>query len=100
MTLQSTLKPGNGMQEVFVIIKAAGLTLRQDKCRIGSDKCEFLGHIAGSGRITPGESKTEAVKNFTRPKSKQDIKAWLGLTGYYRRCFPRYAQRTVNLLMH
>ena len=36
------------LQEVFAIIKAAGLTLRQDKCLIGSDKCEFLGHI---GRI-------------------------------------------------
>ena len=35
------------LQEVFAIIKAVGLTLRQDKCLIGSDKCEFLGHFAG-----------------------------------------------------
>ena len=41
--------------------------------------------------------RLEGVKNFTRPKSKQDIRAWLGLTGYYRRFIPRYAQRTVNL---
>ena len=66
--------------------RIVGLKLCQDKCLLEVTNVN-----------TPGESKTEAVKNFSRQKSKQDIRAWLGLTGYYKRFIPRYAQRTVNL---
>ena len=37
------------LKEVFSLLQSAGLTLRTDKCTLGTDSCEFLGHIAGCG---------------------------------------------------
>ena len=49
-------------------------------------KCEFAtshcGHVIGGGVVRP---KLSAVQSFPIPKTKTDVRAFLGLTGYYRR---------------
>ena len=45
----------------------------------------------GSGEIRPGLSKVKAVEDFPVPKSKSQVRAFLDLTGYYRRFIPHYA---------
>ena len=52
---------------------------------MGTVSCEFQGHVAGSGRVVPGKDKTEASTESARPRTKPDVRAWLGLTGYYHR---------------
>ena len=37
------------------------------------------------------------MTRFSRPTTKQDVRAFLGLTGYYRRFIPEYAKRTGHL---
>ena len=61
------------LKEVFSLLQSAGLTLRTDKCTLGTDSCEFLGHVAGCGRVVPGKDKTEAIREFARPQTKQDM---------------------------
>lgn len=39
----------------------------------------------------------KAVKEFPRPKTKQDLRAFLGLVGYYRRFIPGFSQRSADL---
>ncbi len=85
------------LEQVFEVLKSAGLTLRTDKCMVGADSCVFLGHHIGGGIVKPLKAKIEAVQSFPYPKTKQDIRAFLGLTGYYRRFIPHYAARTMNL---
>ena len=85
------------LKKVFSLLQSAGLTLRTDKCTLGTDSCEFLGHVAGSDRVVPGKDKTESSREFARPQTKQDVRAWLGLTGYYRRFIQEYAAHTVHL---
>ena len=36
----------------------------------------------GNGRIEPVREKVTAILDFPRPKTKKDVRAWLGLTGY------------------
>ena len=36
-------------------------------------------------------SKVEAVSTFPVPKTKKDVRSFLGLTGYYRKFMPQYA---------
>lgn len=45
----------------------------------------------GGGVRTPAEAKVLSVKEFPQPKTKTDIRAFLGLTGYYSRYIERYA---------
>ena len=64
---------------------------------MGTVSCEFQDHAAGSGRVVPGKDKTEASRESARPRTKPDVRAWLGLTGYYHRFIQEYAARTVQL---
>lgn len=36
--------------------------------------------------------RIQAVGQFKRPKTKKDVKVYLGLTGYYRKFIPNHAE--------
>ena len=53
--------------------------------------------MVGGGQVKREINKLEAVKNFHMPKTKKEVRSFLGLTGYYR-CFVRdYASLAVPL---
>ena len=54
-------------------------------------QCSYLGHIVGNGVVRPELDKVEAVRSSATPQTKTDVRAFLGLTGYYRRFIPDYA---------
>ena len=66
-------------------LREAGLTVKPRKCQLAMGKCSYLGHIVGDGIIQPEKSKLEAVKNYPTPTTKKRVRAFLGLTGYYRK---------------
>lgn len=39
--------------------------------------------VIGRGEVRPELSKMDAVKNFKVPTMKQEVHAFLGITGYY-----------------
>ncbi|GFT67492.1 retrovirus-related Pol polyprotein from transposon 17.6 [Trichonephila clavipes] len=45
----------------------------------------FLGHIVGQGFRTPSEIKVQAVLEFLTPRTKTQIRAFLGIAGYYQK---------------
>lgn len=55
------------------------------KCTFGQDSIEFLGHIISPEGIRMDPRKVAAVKEWPRPKSVTEVRAFLGLAGYYRR---------------
>ena len=59
--------------------------------------CPFLGHMVGDGQIRPMLAKTEAVRTFTTPRTKKQVRAFLGLAGYYRRFVPKFSLITAPL---
>eukprot|EP00731_Ephydatia_muelleri_P005837 Em0003g85a len=72
-------------------LQEAGLTAKPSKCHFGMDECTYLGHIVGNGHVRPEKGKVAAVEAFPVPKTKKDVRAFLGLTGYYRKFIPEYA---------
>ena len=78
-------------------LKDAGLTANRAKCQWGQTQCEFLGHVVGKGRVSPAELKVGAIRDFPFPSTKQQIRQFLGLTGYYRRFVPQYAEHSFKL---
>ena len=55
-------------------------------------QCVYLRHVVGNGLICPEQSKVEAVKAFPVLETKKQVRSFLGLTGYYRKFIPNYAQ--------
>ena len=47
--------------------------------------------------VRPEIDKVEAVRAFATPQTKTDVRAFLGLTGYYRRFIPDYASVALPL---
>ena len=78
-------------------LKDAGLTANVKKCSWGQTHCEFLGHLVGEGMVSPADLKVQAVRQFTQPVTKKNVRQFLGLTGYYRRFVPEYASHSFQL---
>lgn len=85
------------VKEVLSRIKAAGLTIRPDKCSIAKAETTYLGHVLGHGVIRPQVGKIEAIKLANRPSTKKQVRSFLGLVGWYRRFIPQFASRALAL---
>ena len=78
------------MHNVFECLRKAGLTVKPRKCQFAMKQCKYLVHIVGTGVVQPEPGKIDAVRSFVVPRTKTDVRAFLGLTGYYRRFIPDY----------
>ena len=43
-----------------------------------------MGHKVGNGKITPLESRVEALKNFPEPTTKWEVRSFFGIAAYYQ----------------
>ncbi|GFU98122.1 retrovirus-related Pol polyprotein from transposon 297 [Trichonephila clavipes] len=73
------------METVLQRIKRAKLTIKPSKCKFALQNVKFLGHIVGQGFRTPSEIKVQAVLEFPTPHTKTQIRAFLGIAGYYQK---------------
>ena len=82
---------------VFQLIRDAKLTARPSKCSLGFAELEFLGHIVGNGVIKPVQDKVTAIQEYPVPKTKKNVRSFLGLIGFYRKFIPRFSEVAVPL---
>jgi len=66
-------------------LRSAGLKLKPEKCTLFQKSVAFLGHVVSGRGIETDPVKTQAVKEWPIPKSIREVRAFLGLAGYYRR---------------
>ena len=76
------------LRRVFTCLRKANLTLKMAKCQFGRRQVEYLGYMVGDGKILPNPKKIEAVLHYKQPATKTEVKAFLGLSGYYRKFVP------------
>ena len=80
------------LEEVFARMRKAGLKLKPKKCHLFKKEVSFLGHRVSQEGVATEEEKVEAVKTWPDLRSVKDVRAFLGLTGYYRRFIQDYAK--------
>ena len=85
------------LKEVLGRFAKAGLTVKPSKCEIAAAQIDFLGHRIEKGRIAPHEDNVEKIKRAPRPRTKKEVRSFLGLTGFYRDHIADYAAKAVPL---
>ena len=80
------------LRAVFEELREAGLTIKLRKCQFAMEEYSYLGHKIGGGVVQPEQDKVEAVRQYPRPLTKKNVRAFLGLAGYYRRFISRFAE--------
>ena len=85
------------LRQVFTRLQGAGLTVKIKKCQFGRPKVPYLGHLVGGGDLEPDPGKVQAVKEYPQPETKKNVRAFLGLAGYYQRFIPNFAAVTVPM---
>jgi len=73
------------LDEVFQRIRQANLKLKPSKCFLCQRQVKFLGHIVSGSGILMQPKKIEAIRAWPECKNVTDIRAFLGICGYYRR---------------
>ena len=85
------------LQSVFDRLNDADLKLQPKKCQFAAKRVEQLGHYFSKKGKEVNPSKIAAVKTYPVPKTRKQLKAFLGLTDYYRRFVKDYAIITAPL---
>ena len=79
------------MQHLKIILEQlcnVNLTVKPQKCQLGMAECIYLGHVVGRGIVRPEFLIVEAVQALSQPITKKQVRAFLGITGYYRKFIP------------
>ena len=82
-------------------IEDANLKISPSKCKLFQNSIRFLDHVISKDGIQTDPDKIAAVNSYPVPKTVKQVRAFLGLTEFYRKFIPSFgkiAQPLYNLL--
>ncbi|GFW32215.1 retrovirus-related Pol polyprotein from transposon 17.6 [Trichonephila clavipes] len=79
------------LKDAFDRLRSAKLHIKPSKCQFAQAYVKYLGHLVGQGLRKPAELKVQVIKDFPIPTNKTQVRAFLGLSGYYRRYIPEFS---------
>ena len=90
------------IKTVFEKLRHAKSSIKLSKCHFFTKEIQYLGHILGAEGIRPVPAKTEAIKAMHPPVNPKQVRAFLGLVGYYRKFIKNFAKiaKPLTVLTH
>src|SRR6218665_3108832 len=67
------------------------------KVLFGYLNINFLGHKLGQGNLQTECDNVDRILNAPNPRTKKDVRAFIGLAGYYRKFIPNFAAMVAPL---
>lgn len=86
------------LEHIFQKLKAANMTINFIKSHFCQDSVPFLGYTLTNEGLMMDKSKVEPILNFPPPKSRTQLKAFLGCINYYNKFIDKFST-TVQPLM-
>ena len=79
------------LKNVLSRLQKFGLRLNEAKCKFFQTKIEFLGHVITPNGISPTEQRVDNILQAPAPKTKSELKSFLGLMTYNSKFIPSVA---------
>ncbi|KAH9152253.1 hypothetical protein LEN26_003738, partial [Aphanomyces euteiches] len=80
------------LRQVLSKFQEAGFKLKMSKCKWGRSSVPFLGHIVTPAGLLPNPEKIKSVLRIKPLKDVAEVRAFLGLAGYFRRFVKDFAE--------
>ena len=68
-----------------------------NKCEFYVDSLQVLGHTIDKDGVHPLPSKVDSIVNAPVPESKDQVKSFLGLAGYYAKFISNFASKVIPI---
>ena len=82
------------LKAVLQRCKDINMTLNKEKCRSGSSKVVYLGHIISAEGISPDPEKVKAINQMPPPEDKKGMVFLLGFLNYVAKFIPNLSSTT------
>lgn len=79
------------LRQVFESLQKYGLTINPSKTELGQTKLSFLGHEISAEGVAPLPEKVQAIKDYPKPVTIKQLRAFVGLINYYHNCLKNLA---------
>jgi hypothetical protein len=80
------------VDKVLQLLKEKQLYAKPSKCFFGVKEVEYLGHIVSHEGVKVDPNKIKAMMDWPIPKTLNNLRGFLGLTGYYRKFVRNYGR--------
>ena len=78
------------LEKTFDALLCHGLYIRAGKCPFGKEEVQFCRHYV-SKESAPDTHKITTIEKLPVPQSSQELKIFQGITGWYWKFIPNYA---------
>lgn len=72
------------------MLRSNQLYAKKSKCIFGATQVEYLGHVISQGVVSMDRTKVDGVLDWSPLTSVNELRGFLGLSGYYKRFLRGY----------
>ena len=72
------------LEKVFTLLQGAGLKVNMSKSFFAKEELEYLGYWITREGVQPSAKKVEAILRIAPPKTRKQLRSFIGMVNYYR----------------